>query len=99
MGEIIDYNMTTASINSDNFILEKDIRQVPNNKTKVQIIFIRRKDGSTLWEGLKYLKQYNFIELSDYDVVNNMIHETVFEWWFHWILRNQYRIIKVPRKQ
>ena len=56
-------------------------------------IVVKWKDGSTIWEKLKYLKEYNPIDLEEYIVVDQIVEDPTFNRWAPHVLSKNNQII------
>lgn len=54
--------------------------------TKGREILVQRKVGSTMWEKLKYMKEYHPVQTCEYAVQYQISKEPVFAWWLSHII-------------
>ena len=82
MKDIVGHKSTYAILVGDErFITSKNKQKKLRKTTQGWKLCIEWKDGSTTWEPLKDLKEFNPIEVSEYAVANTIDHEPAFAWW------------------
>jgi hypothetical protein len=54
---------------------------------------IQWKDGSTIWDTIKTLKEANPVEIAEYVIANKIASEPVFVWWVPFTIQKRDRII------
>ena len=62
--------------------------------TKGWQFYVRWKDGSADWVGMKDLKDSYPVSLADYAISNDLQDEPAFAWWVPYVLRKRTAIIK-----
>ena len=67
--------------------------------TREWFLCILWKDGSTLWEPLKDLKESNPLEVAKYNVTNGIQNEPALIWWVPFMLKPRDRIIKTVKSR
>ena len=60
---------------------------------------IQWRDVSTLWQALKYLKEYHPVETEDYAVDQEIDHDLAFNWWVRAVMKKRLRIISSVKKR
>ena len=50
------------------------------------------------WQALKVQKKYHPVETAEYEVDQEIYHETEFNWWVKEVLKNRLRIISLVKK-
>jgi hypothetical protein len=56
-------------------------------------------DGGTAWIQLKTMKELNAVEVDEYALANQILHEPAFDWWVHDVIRHKKRLIKLSQKR
>jgi hypothetical protein len=78
MDETINHN---DAIHADDALVIGNGKQHPRRTTKGWKLCRRWKDGTTSWESLVELKEWNPVVTADYAVANKLVMEPAFNWW------------------
>ena len=98
--EIVEHQKSNSAItdDADAFYSTKSGRK-PKRTTKGWRFLVEWKDGYTSWVPLSTLKDSYPLEVADYVVSNNLLHEPAFRWWVPLVLKKRDRILnKVKTK-
>ena len=98
--EVNDHKKDDSDISKvDGFIKSSSGNLHRKSTTRGWKILVKWKDGSVDWVPLKELKQSNPVDLAEYLMLNEIIDEPDFNWWFKENLKYGNRIIsKVKSK-
>ena len=62
-------------------------------------LYIQWRDGLTLWQDRKDLKEYHPVETSEYAVDQEIYNEPEFNWWVKAVLKKRSRIISLAKNR
>ena len=71
----------------DRFVISKTGRKNISKNTKGWDFLCLWINGSTTWSPLKYLKEYNPVDISECVVGNSISEESTFAWWLPYTLK------------
>ena len=78
--EIIDHRTDGKAVSKNNGTIIRNGISSMRKTTKGLYFCVKWKDDSTSWVHLKYLKQSNPLEVSEYAVANKLVSEPAFQW-------------------
>ena len=98
------YSILSAIIEhrSDGNVISKDDTYISTNTGKPNLrqttrdwdLQVEWKYGTTSWIPLKYLKESNPVQVSEYAVTNKIAEEPDFAWWVRHVLRRRDSILE-----
>ena len=94
---IVDHLKGDDAVPADEGFTEFRGRKYPKRTTRGWKLCVQWKDGSTSWVALKDLKESHPIQVAEYAVINNLVHEPAFHWWVSHTLKKRERIIKAAQ--
>ena len=62
-------------------------------------LWVQWRDGSTLWQALKYLKESHPVETAENDEAQEIDNETAFNWWVKSVLKKRLRIMPLCQEE
>ena len=83
----------TKTLQQDAFVITKRGTKRRKNIIKGWEVCIQRKDGSTTWNKLKYVKDLYPVQMAKYAFENRILEEPVFAWWTKHVLNKRDEII------
>ena len=87
MKEIIDHKFDGNAIKlADQFVCVNG-RRSKKKTTKGWWLCIQWKDGTTMWEKLKDIKESNLIKAAEHAIANGIKKEPAFNWWVNFALK------------
>ena len=99
MDDIVDHRSDQTAVTDKDRFVTVNGRKHPRKTTTGWFLCVQWKDGSTSWERLADLKESYPVELAEYAVAHDIVHEPAFDWWVPVILRRRDRIIKAVSKR
>ena len=83
----------TQTLQQDAFVITNSGTKRRRNTTKGWEFYIQWKDGSTIWNKLKYIKDSYPVQIAEYAVENRILEEPEFSWWTKHVLNKREQII------
>ena len=80
---------------SDGYAKDSKGRRSGKITTKGYDFLAKFRDGSESWIPLADLKEYNPLEIAEYDISNKLEKEPAFAWWVPHVIKKQNKIISV----
>ena len=94
LDSIIDHRTDGSELTSENaFITSKNGGRRKRETTKGWEILLQWKDGSTIWEALKDIKECYPLQMADYAIENGISNKLAFSWWVPHVVKKRNRII------
>ena len=94
LDEIIDFRTNGKEIRQqDAFIKSNNGAQRQKETTKGWELLIQWKDGSTIWESLKDMKDTYPVQVTEFSIHSRISKEPAFAWWVPFVLKKRKSII------